>query len=268
MSSHVKIQSTKNYSLFNQSGENRAIDVKKHKRLRLSMEKYGFLKSFPVVCVRGKNGKLYVKDGQHRLALAELLGLSVWYVEEDTDFDVATVNSTAKVWTLADFAEKYAARGNQAYAQGMAFAKEHGVPLGTAFAMLAGTTSFGNVEPQFVDGTFEIKDRAWAEAVVSVYGPLVKLNGAIRNAAFLAACMATCRVAGFDTKRLIAGARQKPEALKSYSTREGYLEMLEDLYNHRRSRLVALKNEAIMAMRARNVVGVEKKTAAPPPDAA
>ena len=48
-----KIQVTKNYKMFAHSGENRPLDLTKHKKLKESMEKYGFLKSFDI---RGATG--------------------------------------------------------------------------------------------------------------------------------------------------------------------------------------------------------------------
>jgi ParB-like chromosome segregation protein Spo0J len=77
-----KIVNTRNYRLFERdSGENRPLDIKKHKKLMESMKKYGFLEVFPVVVTRNGGDKLIVKDGQHRIAIAEALGLPVYYVE-------------------------------------------------------------------------------------------------------------------------------------------------------------------------------------------
>jgi hypothetical protein len=249
-----KIQVTKNYRMFGRSSENRPFDLRKHKRLSESMKLYGFLREFPIVAIRDAKGNLIVKDGQHRLAIAESLGLPVYWIEASKDWDVAVVNSTAKPWLIRDYAEKHAANGLSAYRDGLEFADQHHIPVGVAFAMLAGTTSFGNIESQFVDGTFKVKDRKWAEAVASLYGPLVLLSQAVRHSNFLAACMAVCRVAEFDTKRMLANAERCRERLVSYSTREAYLEMLEEIYNFGRHgpRLVGLKVEAMKVMRERN----------------
>lgn len=257
----TKIQATKNYRLFARNADNRPLDIKKHKRLELSMKQYGFLRCFPIVCCRDKNGNLIVKDGQHRLALAESLGLTVYWVEEDVDFDVAVINCTSKVWAIRDYAQKHALNGKAAYEEGMTFAENHKIPMGTAFALLAGTTSLNNVMDAFVQGTFRVKDRAWADAVASIYGPIVAMSPHKHNARLLEACMAVCRVQSFDAKRLISGAEKCREKLLSYSTREAYLDMLESVYNFNRQKLVGLKAEAMMVMRERNatVASVKRK---------
>jgi hypothetical protein len=256
-----KVQSTKNYRLFAGNDENRPLDLKKHRKLEKSMKKYGFLACFPIVCWRNKEGKLIVKDGQHRLAIAEALGLTVYWIEEETDFDVAVINCTSKTWTLKDYARKFAANGLKDYQEGMEFADRHGIPIGIAFAMLGGTTTFGNIQNHFEGGTFRIKDRKWAEAVAGVYGPMVTLSPSLRAANFLGACMAVCRVPDFDAKRLLSCSERCREKLVAYSTRDAYLQMIEDVYNFGRKQLVGLKSQAMMAMRERNAVAPKKPKA-------
>lgn len=256
-----KVNVTKDYRMFSRSAENRVLTPKKHKKLERSMKQYGYLPCYPIICHRNPvTKKLEVKDGQHRLALAETLGLPVYWIEETIDFDVAVVNSTAKVWAIRDYAEKYAANGVRAYIDGLEFTERHGIPIGVAFAILAGNTTFNNIESDFQNGSFKIKDRPWAESVVGVYGPLVEMAPASKNANLLAACMAICRVPNFDAKRLLQNAGRCREKLVSYSTREAYLDMLEHVYNFGRAKLIGLKAEATMAMRDRNATNAAKKS--------
>ncbi len=261
-----KIQETKNHNLFiSHDPENRPTDARKHKKLKESMRLYGFLRCFPIVVVKDAQGRLIVKDGQHRLMFAQELGLSVFYVEEETAFDIAVVNSTAKPWTIRDYADKHAANGLSAFTEAIAFAEAHGLPMGTAFCLLAGTTSFSNVSEAVVSGGFVVKDRPWADAVAGIYGPLVRLSHSVKSARFIEACMAVCRVKDFEPKRLIQSAERCRDKLVSYSTRDAFLEMLEAVYNFGRSKLVGLKAAALNAMRERLPNKTTKKT---PSDAA
>ncbi len=258
--SSKKIQSTRNYRLFERhTSENRPLDIKKHRKLHDSMKRYGFLESFPIVCHRNGDNHLIVKDGQHRLLIAETLSLPVHWVEEKVDFDVAVINCAAKIWGLRDYAQKFVANGHKAYQEGLDFSEDHGVPIGTAFALLAGTTSFGNCQNQFVDGTFKVRDRSWADAVAGIYAPLSLMAPALKNNRFVEACMAVCRIKDFDPKRLLANAERCREMLVSYSTRDAYLDMMETIYNFHRKQLVGLKTLAVMAMRERNVGRLKAK---------
>jgi hypothetical protein len=249
----MKIQKTTNYMMFqSQSLDNRLPTPKKHKRLYESMKAYGFMECFPMVVVRSQNGSLVVKDGQNRLMFAMELGLPVFWVEAKDDFDVAVVNSAAQVWVLSDYSRKHEANGLKSYREGNEFAAAHRLPLGRAFALLSGTATFGNVYSQFVSGTWKVKDRTWANAVVGIYGPLTTMAPEIRNDRFLAACMAVCRVQEFEPQRLIESAKRWRDKLLPYSTKDAYLDMLEEIYNFHKSKLVGLKTAAIMAMRERN----------------
>lgn len=100
MKPKLKVQVTKNYRLFVRSADNRDTDLKKHRKLIKSMKLYGFLSWFPIVCVRGEKGELIVKDGQHRLQIAESMGLPVYWTEAAEDFDIATERRiTPRPWS-------------------------------------------------------------------------------------------------------------------------------------------------------------------------
>jgi hypothetical protein len=256
-----KIQSTRNYRLFKRSDENRVVDIKKHKALMNSMKEYGFLKCFPIIAHRNGAKQLTVKDGQHRLTIAEILNLPVHWIEDDSDFDIAAINSTAKVWQVGDYAMKFAANGVQSYQEAIEFATEHNIPLTIACGLLAGQSAWRHMKHGFTRGQFKITHRDWAESVVSVYGPLCQMSRDVRNVRFLQACMAACRVTEFEPQRLLQNAKRCREKLVSYSTREAYLDMLEDIYNFGRAKLFGLKAAAQMVMRDRNPVKRGRKVA-------
>lgn len=260
MSARV-IKSTRNYKLFTRSDDNRDVNMAKHKKLKESMRRYGFLPCFPIVCCR-VGGGLEVKDGQHRLAIAEELSLEVCYVEEAVEFDVAAVNCTAKTWQLQDYAEVYARNGNEHYAEGLRFKAHYRLACGSAFAILAGTTAFCNIQDDFVGGRFVVKDREWAHKVANTYAPMVSLSKSLNTARFMEACMACCRVEGFDVARLLQGAERQRHRLLSYSTRDAYLAMMEEVYNFGRKQLFGLKAAATQAMRDRMPPGVAAMVAA------
>lgn len=247
-----KVLTTTNYSLFvRHSGENRPLDINKHRALVTSMKRYGFL-PFPILVYRDVSGHLVVKDGQHRLNIAESLGLPVDYIVCDVDFDIAVVNCAAKGWSTLDYAQKHAENGNADYKAGLDFAARHKIGISYAFAMLAGCVNFSAVSREFQDGTWKIRDQDWAESVARLYCPMLKMSPKLKTHGFVSACMAVCRVSGFSHARMLSGADQCRDKLQSYSTREAYLEMMETIYNYHRKHLVGLKSLALMAMRDRD----------------
>jgi hypothetical protein len=229
MSASMKIMATKNYRLFTSCAENRPLVPQKHKRLKQSMEKYGFLPCYPVACVRDAKGRLVIIDGQHRRAMAELLGIAIYYIVMESMFDIPTVNCTQEKWTPRNFAECYAAKGNKEYIAGLEFCDKHGISVGTGFGLLAGTTSWNNCATEYYGGTFVAKDKPYAETVASIYSRLVHEAPAIKNARLLEACMMVARVDGFDVQRLYGGIERCRDKLVAYSTRDAYLDMLETI---------------------------------------
>ena len=252
MASAKKISCTKDYRLFERSDKNRPLNLGKHKRLERSMKEYGFLACFPIVCSRNGEKHLVVKDGQHRLAIAEALALPVYWVEETIDFDVAVVNNGQLVWVPRDYALSWAARGDEAYKEGIEFSEAHRLPVAVAFGLLAGTVTYRNIWPDFIAGKFKIKDRPYAERVASIYSATVAMAPRLRNARFIEACMAVCRVESFDLSRFIQGLDRCRDKLVPYSTRDAYLDMIEAVYNFGRKNLSPLKVSAAQAMRDRN----------------
>jgi hypothetical protein len=253
-----KIQTTRNYRMFTRSEDNRGVNLQKHKSLIESMKEYGFIEGFPVVCIRGNGGVLIVKDGQHRLAIAEMLDLPVSYVEIDDDFNIAKINGGQEKWTMYDYAHMWSKNGREAYTEALAFTQEHKLQIGAACAILSGTTSFTNIEKAYRNGDFVIKDREWADAVASLYGAMVRISPSVERAAFLNACMAVCRVKDFDQRRLVKAAERCRNKLVNYATRDAYLDMIEDVYNFGAKHIVGLKIAALMAMRERCAVDKHK----------
>ena len=252
-----KIQTTKDYRLFNVDLHNRKLDAKKFRRLRKSIQEHGgLLPEWPIVCRRDEKAKLWVIDGHHRLYLAEELGYPVHYVVRDAKaaaVDVAMINSAQRPWGIRDYAECFAEQGMKEYQEVLDFADAHHIAVGKAAALLAGTISFGNVDGPFKTGAFRVNDREWAERVASIYSPLAGMAACLRTARFLEACMAVGRVEKFDTKRLVRAAERCREKLQPYATRDAYLDMIEEVYNFAQRKLLGVKADALMAMRERKI---------------
>jgi len=248
------ILTTKNYRMFHVSEDNRPLDLSKRKSLRESMKTYGFLKSFPLSCFKKTERVLIVKDGQNRLALAEELGIPVHYIIEDVDYDIATINNAQEKWTMKDYAMKWASQEKEPYVQLLGFIDFHAMPIGLGTALLCGQSHLsGDLMRRYKAGAYKISDYEFADRVASIYTQLIAMSSAIKSRNCLAAIIAAMRVSGFEPKRLLDGAKKRPEKLKSYSTRECYLEMIEDLYNFNRQKLVPIKMPALQVLRDRDV---------------
>lgn len=252
-----KVNVTSNYRLFHNVIENRDLELPKHRKLRLSMQEYGFLASFPIVCIRNAALQLEVRDGQHRLAIAETLGLPVYWIEETVDFDIAKVNSTQKPWTILDYAANFSKRGVKSYSDLIEFSEKHGIGISLSACLLTGSLTFGNFSDQFYRGDFRITELNLAHNVAILFSEFLRADKRLKSARLVEALVASARVNGFDSDRLAGNVSRCQSKLKPYSTRDAYLGMLEEVYNYHQPKLVPLKMNAIQAMRARNPVAAE-----------
>lgn len=222
------------------------------------MEKHGFLEAYPLLCTR-ENGHLLVQDGQHRLALAKILGLAVPYVvitgtrAEAVIQDIPVLANTQNTWTLRDYAHMYSARGNNHYKELLDFVETHHLPFGACVAIMADDVWSVAEKPiaKYKAGEFEVTTREKAAEVAGLYNQLREISKNIRGRAFLATLAVLHLVKEFNPERLVRGAKRCPETLKHYGTREGYLVMLEYVYNYGRSKKFPLKISSENAMRKR-----------------
>lgn len=252
-----KLQRTRNYSQFAFSKDNRDVDMLnmkyQHNNLRKSMQQYGFLPSFPLM-VSAVNGKFIIKDGQHRFTFARELGLDVYFVVDETDIDVSEINQAQASWSVLDFAQRWSSSGRKDYWEAMAFSEKQGIPLSVAAAMLAGTTSFGNIALKFRDGSFRVTNRGFADNVANCYNALCSIKRGIRNSRLLAALYSCCLVDYFDAALFVKKAAKRTDLVVSCGTREAFLAMIDDIYNYGRNSRVPLAFDADAAVRARTPI--------------
>lgn len=84
--------------------------VTRNRRLKAHIEKKGILEPITV------NKKMEVTDGQHRLAIARELGISVPYkFSEESTASIMEINNTQKAWKLTDYIGSYASVGKREY---------------------------------------------------------------------------------------------------------------------------------------------------------
>lgn len=253
--SNPKLQRTRNYAQFSHDRANREVNIltlkPQHKKLRESMQKYGFLPAFPLM-VSELNGKFVIKDGQHRFTFAREFGLDVFFVVDNTDISISAVNQAQAGWSPRDYAMSWASQGRDDYRNAVNFVDEWGIPICAAFAMLAGTIAFANVRQEFDNGTYKIRNEEMATRVARTFSEMCEKKKGIKQQNLLTALWACCHVPYFDESRLINTASRRPDQVYNAGTRDQFLSLLEDLYNFGRKTREPLKFDAESAMRDRN----------------
>lgn len=252
MNDKPKLRSSRDYSLFTESDTNRGINPSHARKLKKSMQEYGWIPAFPMLVHRTGKG-LEVIDGQHRLSVAKELQLAVWFVELENGYDVARINAPQVPWKIADYGHSFANRGMSDYEEVVAFAEANGVTIGDAACLLAGNTCFSNIVTAWKSGNYKVTDREHAGLVAFLYTSIRKITRASVDKSLRLALIAIARIPGVDLRRLIRNSERLSERFVKFATREGALLMLEDVYNYGgRGAKIPLRTAAENAMRERS----------------
>jgi hypothetical protein len=252
------IQTTKDYSIF-ELNFNR-IETR-DPFLAESMRKYGFLKSGAIHVQKNGSGKLKVVRGHHRLQEAMRQKLPVRYIVESVDVDLFDLEaSTNQVWSVKNWAEARASKGDEHCAKLMAFMRKHKLSMTTASSLVGGESAgSNNKQRQIKSGTFRAGDMKHAMQVVRVIEALDEIGLPFARATnFVAAVSAALRVPEFDAELFVGHVRLYPKMISRRVGKDEYLAEIENIYNYH-----AQKKAFPIAYRAkevaRNRAAVKKK---------
>lgn len=246
----ASIQKTKNYGMFFYDNENRGVNLKGsvRKTLRTSMQKYGWIPGAPMMAKR-IGGKMIIKDGQHRFAIAKELGLEVPFIVISEDVEPSLFNGGGRVWSNDDYVTSFAAKGKDDYIELREFSSEHNIPMNCASVLLGG----GNHQA-IRRGSWRITNRKQAEDVMSIYSQLCEVNDDVGVRSLIGALHAIAHVKSIDMRRLVVAAKRHPKMLHRVSNRDDALIMLEDLYNYGKHQKDPIKMMAENALRSKMLV--------------
>ena len=247
----AKILKTTDYSMFNiRKGFNRLVNIgtKTRRDLKRSMEEHGFIPAYPIFCMK-REGKLWIVDGQHRHALAQILKIPLYYIICNAEVNVAEISNTQVTWKVVDYARAFSNAGYPDYTELLEFSKEHSIALSTCVGIL-GNSWEGNGSTKMVafrEGNFKVTSRELADRIARLYRTLRGYNRVVCGRSFTAALFAFC-LTGLSEERLLKKAKKYPDRLYKFGDRNGYLGMFHDLYNIGLSQKVDVKIKAENAL--------------------
>ena len=136
MEAKMNIYTTEQYGIFKSHVHNRKINEKNVNDMMESISRYGLIQ--PIIV----SSDAYIIDGQHRLSACIRLGLPVTYVvNHNIDSKAVTeANNTQRKWSVDDWVNHYAKKGNVDY-----------ISLANKVSEYKGHTS-GKVQYCFFDG--------------------------------------------------------------------------------------------------------------------
>lgn len=228
-----KLESTTKYELFDLHELNR--NLHDSTELEESMRKYGFRPSSPIHVTRTANGRLKVKRGHNRLAVAMKLKLPVWYIIDDDPMSIYEWEGNSHhLWNVEDFATSYMRGGSEDCKILLDFRKKYGLTLGAAASLVGGESAgSSNKIKQVKAGIFKVGDMKHAKLIADTI-VLCKESGVdfATSTGFVAALSVAVRVPEFDIETFRARVRMYPKMMNRRTGKADYLIEIEALYNY------------------------------------
>lgn len=236
-----EIRETKDYSIFKFRDDNRVINNNHVKKLSNKMKLKGWLSS-SVVTING-NGD--VIDGQHRVKAAMSVGCPIRYkvtrgagTEEMTE-----MNTLQKNWSPFDHLHKFVVRGNPSYVTFQRFVDEFPQYKYTEIAMFLSNSLHSVNRDVFESGNYSVKDvttgRKWANEILQLKPFGEKFYN--RSIFVRAMIKVMSNKPEFIFEEFLHKVKLRPMNFVQCGTVDQYVEMIESVYNYRRSDKINLR---------------------------
>lgn len=228
------MKSTKDYSIFKEFSSNREVDRKHVNKLVQSIQKRNLLGVNPIVV----DNNMRVIDGQHRLAAAQILGVEIYYVQENINRkDISLLNSNQKNWTAMDYINFYTIEKVPAFLQLSDLINHYPDMAISALLMLSNSEGRRNIV-QLKDGYLDVLAIDHAKEVSEFCKDLNHRfqKDFVFDSRFPLALGKALKADNFKIDRLIEQIAASPREFVPCHTKEQYLEMIEEIYNRNLSK--------------------------------
>lgn len=236
-----EIFETKDYSIFKFREDNRIVNTNHVKKLAKRMSENGWLSTSVVTL----NGSGDVIDGQHRVKAAISVGVPIRYkVTRGAGIDEMTdMNTLQKNWSPFDHLHKFVVRGNVNYITFDNFVKEFPMFKYTEIAMLLNNSMSSIKRDTFESGEYVVKNekkaREWGNYLLEIKPHFEKYYNKSIFVRALIKILSNKKEFKFD--EFMHKVKLRPTKLVACGTVEQYIEMIEDIYNYKRSDKVNLR---------------------------
>jgi hypothetical protein len=236
-----EIFETKEYSIFKFREDNRVINQNHVKKLSKNMKEKGWLSS-SVVTINGNGDTI---DGQHRVKAAMLAGVPVRYkITRGAGTDEMTgMNTLQRNWSPFDHLHKFVVRGNSSYVTFQKFVDEFPQYKYTEIAMFLSNSLNSVHRDTFESGNYSVKDvnkgRKWANEILQLKPFGEKFYN--RSIFVRAMIKVMSNKPEFIFEEFLHKVKLRPMNFVQCGTVDQYVEMIENVYNYRRSDKINLR---------------------------
>lgn len=223
------MKSTTDYSIFKEFSSNREVDRRHVNKLVVSIMKRNLLNVNPIVV----DMQMRVIDGQHRLAAAEILGVDIFYIEEDINRkDISLLNSNQKNWTAMDYINFYTVEKEFSFLQLSNLINKYPDMAVSALLMLSSSEGRRSLA-QLKEGCLDMLAIDFAKEICELCKDLNHRfqKVFVFDSRFPLALGKALKQDNFKIDRLIEQIEAAPREFVPCHTKEQYLDMIEEIYN-------------------------------------
>jgi len=138
-------------------------------------------------------------------------------------------------------------------------ANRYEITIGQAAGILAGTTTSSNVRYAVENGTYRIKTRDVAYSTADLFRKAKSISNVTNNSGLINAIFACHFVDYFDVNQLFDQIEKNPSMLINCDGRDGFLEVLQEIYNHRKRVKMPLAFDAKQIIEKRSATNKYRK---------
>ena len=248
------MNTTNDYKQFKFISGNRKLNPTNLNNLRDSIKKKNLLKASPILV----SEDMEVIDGQHRLKVAEELGLEISYItlllEDKKDLLSLTqlLNSNMKIWGSEDYLMSHIELGNDEYCTLNEFRKKYQLTITLALGYLSSGSGYpspvskreASLMKDFREGNFKVNNLnnaiEHAEKMLD-FMPYVD-DGVYKDRRFIAAVKIAEKQV--THKRLLEKLALSREKVGRQVSVTAFVRKLEDIYNFRNMKKIRFYEDA------------------------
>ena len=223
------------------------ISTNRIKAIALSMKENGVFIDPVIITTKG-----WIIDGQHRVEAARITGKGIYYIVDETIpnttkgiFDAARkYNQHAKVWGKGDYINGFAVQGNESYEKLEVFRQKFPQFTLTEQLMLMSNSGTNCIDKKdFAEGKFQVKNIKKAEEWA---GHLLELKPYFEkgyNKSVFVRTLLTIleKKKEFKFEEFLHKVKLRPGSLYLCGDKRSYSEMIENIYNFKRSNKINLR---------------------------
>jgi hypothetical protein len=232
-----QVEKTKDYSKFKYLDGNRPIEKHHLRKLKASIEKDNHLNLHPIIVNEG----FFVIDGQHRLEVAKLLGIEIFYIKSNkiNDLHLIECNVNQKSWEIENYIDFFAIKEKkQEYIQLKEMLKSSGLKPKALLTLLLGVVS-NNILEFLKTGKFKFPENQEPLEVLNFYFDFtayvkdkrLKPYSMFTNHNFTRALRWLFKTSGFESSIFFKKLDLRWFDLKPQRSAEEWYELLINIYN-------------------------------------